>query len=104
MFFHLFGLSYTESVLIPQIGEDYEAQRRYVNAFEPSADVIMLILKAIYESAVTPFVYLSISPYGKSTSLILSHDVDAQTAFIDSLKYAALEERYGVKSTFFENN
>jgi len=100
---YLFGLSYTESVLRPQIGEDYEAQRRYVNSFEPSADVIMLILKAIYESNVTPFVYLSTSPYSRSTALILSHDVDAQTSFVDSLKYADLEHKYGVKSTFFVN-
>jgi len=100
---YLFGISYTESVLLPQIGKDYEAQRRYVNSFEPSADVFMLILKAIYESNVSPFVYLSTIPYSKSTALILSHDVDAQTSFVDSLKYANLEQRYGVKSTFFIN-
>ena len=100
---YLFGLSYTESVLLPQIGKDYEAQRQYVNSFEPSADVVILILKAIYESNIFPFVYLSTIPYAKTTALILSHDVDAQTSFVDSLKYAELEQRYGVKSTFFEN-
>jgi peptidoglycan/xylan/chitin deacetylase (PgdA/CDA1 family) len=63
----------------------------------------MLILKAIYESNYSPFVYISTIPYAMSTALILSHDVDAQTSFVDSLKFAALEERYGVKSTFFEN-
>ncbi len=99
----LLGLTYTESVLLPQIGKDYEAQRRYVNTFEPSADVIMLILKAIYEANYSPFVYISTIPHAMSTALILSHDVDAQTSFVDSLKFAALEERYGVKSTFFEN-
>lgn len=100
---YLLGLSYTESVLLPQIGKDYEAQRRFANVFEPSGDVIMLILKAIYESSVSPFLYLSAVPYALPTALILSHDVDAQTSFVDSLKFAALEERYGVKSTFFEN-
>jgi peptidoglycan/xylan/chitin deacetylase (PgdA/CDA1 family) len=100
---YLFGLTYTESVLRPQIGKDYEAQRQFVNTFEPSADVIMLILKAIYEANYSPFVYISTIPYAMSTALILSHDVDAQTSFVDSLKFAALEERYGVKSTFFEN-
>ena len=84
------------------IGNDYEAQRKYVNSFEPSADVIMLILKAIYESEAAPFVYLSSIPFSKVTALILSHDVDAQSSFVDSLKYAELEKRYGVNSTFFE--
>ena len=45
----LLGLSYTEAVLLPQIGKDYEAQRKYVNSIEPSADVIMLIIRAIYD-------------------------------------------------------
>ncbi|UCB45537.1 MAG: polysaccharide deacetylase family protein [Spirochaetota bacterium] len=100
---YLLGLSYTEAVLLPQIGGDFEAQRKYVNSVEPSADVIMLIIRAIYEAHYSPFVYLSTIPYARSTALILTHDVDAQTAFVDSLKYARLEERYGVKSTFFEN-
>jgi len=100
---YLLGLSYIESVLFPQIGRDYEAQRRFANTFEPSCDVIMLIIRAIYESIFSPSVYLSTIPYGLSTGLILTHDVDAQTSFIDSLKFADLEESYGVKSTFFEN-
>jgi len=100
---YLLGLSYTESVLLPQVGDDFEAQRQYVNSIEPSADVIMLILKAIYESNYSPYVYLSTAPYAKPTALILSHDVDAQTSFVDSLKFAVLEQRYGVTSTFFMN-
>jgi len=32
---------------------------------------------------------------------VLTHDVDAQSSFLDSLKFAALEEKYGAKSTFF---
>ncbi len=100
---YLLGLTYTESVLQPQIGKDYEAQRRYVNSHEPSADVVMLILKAIYEANYSPFVSLSTAPYSKPTALILSHDIDAQTSFVDSLKFADLEEQYGVTSTFFEN-
>jgi len=100
---YLLGLSYSESVLLPQIGNDYEAQRKYVNSFEPSADVIMLLLKSIYESRYAPYVYFSTIPYARPTALILSHDVDAQTSFVDSLKFADIEQKYGAKSTFFEN-
>ncbi len=100
---YLLGLSYAESVLLPQIGKDYEAQRKYVNSFEPSADVIMLLLKGIYESGSSPYVYISAIPYARPSALILSHDVDAQTSFVDSLKFAGIEEKFGVKSTFFEN-
>jgi len=99
---YLMGMSYTDMILIPQIGNDFEAQRQYVNSFEPSSDVIMLILRAIYEANTRPYVYLSPIPHAKPTALIITHDVDAQTSFVDSLKYADLERQYGVTSTFFE--
>ena len=99
---YLLGISYIDSVMRPQIGKDYEAQRSYVNAFEPSADVIMLIVKAVYETYTSPYVILSVIPYARRTALILSHDVDAQTSFVDSIKFANLEARFGVTSTFFE--
>lgn len=99
---YLIGISYIDSVMRPQIGKDYEAQRSYVNGFEPSADVIMLILRAVYETYTSPYVILSVIPYARSTALILSHDVDAQTSFADSIKFADLEARFGVTSTFFE--
>lgn len=43
----LLGLSYTEAVLLPQVGGSYNAERQYANGIEPSADSIMLLLKAI---------------------------------------------------------
>jgi peptidoglycan/xylan/chitin deacetylase (PgdA/CDA1 family) len=98
---YLLGLSYTNAVLLPQIGGSYNAERQYVNGVEPSADVVMLILKAICGQAVSPLVSLSTVPYASPVGLVLSHDVDAQSSFLDSLKFADLEAKYGVKSTFF---
>ena len=98
---YLLGVSYTNSVLLPQIGGSYNAERQYVNGVEPSADVVMLILKAICSKAVSPLVSLSTIPYARPVGLVLSHDVDAQSSFLDSLKFADLEAKYGVTSTFF---
>ncbi|HUI71913.1 MAG TPA: hypothetical protein VL354_15445 [Spirochaetia bacterium] len=98
---YLLGLSYTDSVLLPQVGGSYNAERQYANGVEPSADVIMLILKAICEEAVSPLVSLATIPYARSIGLVLTHDVDAQTSFLDSLKFARLEQKFGVTSTFF---
>jgi peptidoglycan/xylan/chitin deacetylase (PgdA/CDA1 family) len=99
---YLLGVSYTESVLQPQVGGSYNAERQYVNGIEPSADAILLLLKAIWARA-APAVCLATAPYAKPAALLLTHDVDAQTSFLDSLKFAALEKKYGVKSTFFIN-
>ena len=99
----LFGLSFVESVMMPQVGGDFEAQRKYVNSFEPSADAVMLIIKAFYQHYSRKSLIIGTTPFLKNPALVLSHDVDAQTSFVDSLKYAALEKKYGVTSTFFEN-
>lgn len=100
---YYFGLSFAESVLLPQTGGDYEAQRSFVNTVEPSADVVMLLVKALYENTVPLAVYKSAIPQARPTALLLSHDVDAQTSFVDSLKYAALAEEFGARATFFIN-
>ena len=95
------GVTFSEAVLLPMVGGDYEAQRVWVNGFEPGADVFMLILKGIHESAFAPYAYLSAIPRGKKTALLLSHDVDAQDSFRNSIEYAEMERRHGVRSTFF---
>jgi len=100
---YLLGVSYTESVLLPQVGGSYNAERQYVNGIEPSADSIMLLVKAIWADTSGPAVCLATAPYALPTSLILTHDVDAQSSFVDSLKFVALEKKYGVRSTFFVN-
>jgi peptidoglycan/xylan/chitin deacetylase (PgdA/CDA1 family) len=100
---YLLGMSYAESVLLPQVGGSYNAQRQYVNGIEPSADAILLLVKAIWAHTAVPAVCLATAPYARPTALILTHDVDAQTSFVDSLKFTALEKKYGVRSTFFIN-
>jgi len=97
------GISFEEAVLLPQTGGDFEAQRRYVNSFEPSADVIMLLVKALYEAYTQPALYVSVIPEAKPTALILTHDVDAQTSFVDSLKFADVEASFHTTGTYFEN-
>jgi peptidoglycan/xylan/chitin deacetylase (PgdA/CDA1 family) len=100
---YLLGVSWVESVMLPRVGHDFEAKRQFVNSVEPSADVILLLVKAAYEAYSSPAVYLHTIPRGAPTALILSHDVDAQTSFVDSLKFADLADAYGASATFFQN-
>jgi peptidoglycan/xylan/chitin deacetylase (PgdA/CDA1 family) len=95
------GVSLSDTVLLPHVGNDYEAQRVWINGFEPGSDVFLLIMKSLYEEYTSPYIYLSTAPYGKKTSLILSHDVDAQSSFANSVRYAELEKKYGVSATYF---
>jgi peptidoglycan/xylan/chitin deacetylase (PgdA/CDA1 family) len=100
---YFLGVGFSETVLLPQTGGDFEAQRKFVNSVEPSADTIMLLVKALYEEYVPRAVYLSPVPDARPTALIMTHDVDAQTSFIDSLEFAGLAEEFGTRATFFVN-
>jgi peptidoglycan/xylan/chitin deacetylase (PgdA/CDA1 family) len=95
------GLSFSDSTLRMSLGQSYDAEQRWANAFAPSGDVIRLLLRAVYESNVHPFIQLHPIPDGLESALLLSHDIDARESFRNSLTFASLEQRYGVASTFF---
>jgi peptidoglycan/xylan/chitin deacetylase (PgdA/CDA1 family) len=95
------GLGFKETTLIPQLAQSYEAQRRWINWFEPSGDVFRLLLRALYEENVHPFLLVHTVPGGKETALCLSHDVDARESFANSVVFAKMEAALGVRSTFF---
>jgi hypothetical protein len=98
---YLLGLSLVDVVLRSQDNRDYEAQRHYVNAFEPGADVWLLILRAWYENYAKDWVRLATIPEGQRSALLLSHDVDWENSFAPGLDFARIEKANQAKSTFF---
>jgi hypothetical protein len=95
------GLGFKETTLIPRLARSFEAQRQWINWFEPSGDVFRLLLRGLYEENVHPFLLVHTVPEGKETGLCLSHDVDARESFPNSLAFAKMEAALGVRSTFF---
>jgi hypothetical protein len=98
---YLLGLSLLDVVLRSQDNRDYEAQRHYVNAFEPGADVWLLILRAWYETYAQEWVRLATIPGGQRSALLLSHDVDWENSFVPGLDFARVEKANQANSTFF---
>lgn len=97
---YLSGVSLWDAVLRSQVGRDYDAERHYVNAFEPGADVWLLFLRAWYESRESGAVRLSTIPQGQSSVLLLSHDVDWENSFAPMLDYARMEMQHHARSSF----
>jgi len=95
------GMSLAQTVLLAQVGQHYEPGRQFVNSFEPSGDVFLLLLRGLYEAAARPAVAWHTVPRGLETAIVLTHDVDAQESFRHSVAFARLQARYGVRSTFF---
>jgi len=98
---YLCGISYHEVVLRNQVNRDYDAERHYANAFEPGADVWMLLLRAWYESNTPGGVRLASIPDGQDSVLLLSHDVDWENSFAPMLDFARMETAAHARSTFF---
>lgn len=97
---YLCGINFQDAVLRSQLDRDYDAQRHYVNAFEPGADVWLLFLRAWYESREPGAVRLSTIPNGHRSVLLLSHDVDWENSFAPMLDYARMEIQHHTRSSF----
>jgi len=98
---YLIGVALNDVVLRNQQNHDYEAQRIYVNGFEPGSDVWLLLLRAWYETYSESGIRLGTIPQGKRSVLMLSHDVDWENSFKPMLSFAEFEKSVGASSTFF---
>jgi hypothetical protein len=98
---YLLGLSLLDVVLRSQSNRDFEAERHYVNAFEPGADVWLLILRAWYEAYADGWIRLATMPDGLRSVVLLSHDVDWENSFAPGRDFARIEKENHASSTFF---
>ena len=98
---YLLGLSLVDAVLRCQDNRDFEAQRHYVNEFEPGADVWLLVVRAWYEGYAKDWVRLATIPDGQRSVVLLSHDVDWENSFKPGLDFVRMEKANQASSTFF---
>ena len=75
-----------------------------MNAFEPGADVWLLILRAWYENYAKDWVRLATIPGGQRSALLLSHDVDWENSFAPGLDFARIEKANQAKEYFFHSD
>ncbi len=75
--------------------------RSYVDGYEPSVDVFLRFLKKIYCQGESDAVTLGTVPFGKSLTVIISHDVDFHQSLVHSPLYAEYEKSQNIEATFF---
>ena len=78
-----------------------EFARSYVNQFEPSLDVLLGLVKAIYQAGEPSAVTIGTVPFGKSLSVLLTHDIDYTKSMENAIAYAEYEKSQGIKGTYF---
>ena len=73
----------------------------YDNRFEPTLDVFLRLLKAMYLAGEPDGVVLHTVPFQRSLSVLITHDIDAQTSMANSIRYAEFEQSQGIVGTYF---
>jgi hypothetical protein len=94
------GFSFKSLIAVNQTNRDYEAQRTYSNGFEPTSDALILFIKGICSQTISNSVWLHTSPFESRSTLMVTHDVDATSAFDTMHLYADYEQSKGFASTY----
>lgn len=95
------GVRLSDVVLRPFLDRDFEPERGDDLTFEPAADVFLLLLAALHERAARFGVRVANAPWGRAGVVLVTHDVDAQPSFANTVAYEALGHDLGLRPTFF---
>ena len=71
------------------------------NQFDPTLDVWLRLLKSIYQTEQEEAVTVATVPFGKSLSVMLTHDIDFTQSIKNAVDYAEYEKSQGLVGTYF---
>ena len=71
------------------------------NRFDPTLDVWLRLLKGMYQVGEPNAVTIGTVPFGKSLSVIFTHDVDFTQSMANAVAYAEFERSKGLTGTYF---
>ena len=71
------------------------------NQFDPTLDVWLRVLKRMYQTGEPNAVTIGTVPYGKSLSVMFTHDVDFTESMANAVAYAEFERSKGLTGTYF---
>lgn len=98
---YAFGVEWKDVILRNLLNKDYKAQRSYSNGFEPTTDVFMLLLRAIFTENQEISVYKHTSPGESTSTLLITHDVDSRTIIATMNYFSNWEFIQGISTHYF---
>ena len=98
---YAFGVDVGELLLIGQNNRDEFIARSYVNGYEPTLDVYLRLLEAMYAQGEPDAVTLGTVPQGRDLSVLVTHDVDYRYSLERAIEYARAERSMGIPATYF---
>ena len=100
-FAYCLGFSFQAMIFVPQINNDYEAQRTYSSGFEPTSDVVLLFIKGIYVKYIKYATWKHTAPYNNVPIFVLTHDVDCKESMELINTFADWEKICNIHATYF---
>lgn len=79
----------------------HDANRSYVNGFEPAADAVARLVRRIYRAATPTAATLGTVPQGKRVAVIFTFDVDYSESWENAVSYAEFLKSEGIRGSFF---
>ena len=96
-----FGIDVPHFTLRAQNGRNDELAKNYANAYEPTVDVFLRLLRSIYRAGEPSAVTLHSVPDNAAVAVLITHDVDYNRSMINAVEYAEFERAQGVPATYF---
>jgi peptidoglycan/xylan/chitin deacetylase (PgdA/CDA1 family) len=81
--------------------EEGRLARSYANGYEPSLDVLLRIVRAIYTEGEPDAVTIGTVPNGRALSVIVTHDIDYAKDWPKAVAFARFEKSRGIRGTYF---
>lgn len=100
-FCYTFGNSFKDLIIRSQMNFDFTANRSYSNGFEPASDVFSLILRGILIEHIPHVVWKNTSAFNSRATVILTHDIDAESNMQWMNRYADFENSLNITATYF---
>ncbi|HEV7388371.1 MAG TPA: polysaccharide deacetylase family protein [Gemmatimonadaceae bacterium] len=98
---YILGIDVGQLFVIGYENREEGLARTYVNQYEPSVDVMLRMVRNIYREGEPNAVILWTVPYGKSLSVVFTHDIDYAKAWKNAISFAEMEAKRGIRATNF---
>jgi len=97
---YTFGPDFRDVLYRNQANFDVQAHRTYSNGFEPTSDVIMIVLRNIVREHIPHTVYKHTAHNNAHSSIMLTHDVDSRTAMDTMHVFSEYQFQNGIKAHY----
>lgn len=97
---YTFGPDLRDVTLRNQLDLDVNAQRGFSNSFEPTSDVIILLIRNIIQQHIPHTLYKYTTPGTYSSSILLTHDIDSKTGLDTMLLFSTYEKNNNLQTHY----